>query len=49
MLNIRFLGQFKKDYKKVKSQGFSKADDEELKGLLERPSKNGASFNKRTM
>ncbi len=35
MLNIRFSGQFKKDYKKVKSQGFSKADDEELKSLIQ--------------
>ncbi|MBE5847236.1 MAG: type II toxin-antitoxin system YafQ family toxin [Lachnospiraceae bacterium] len=35
MLNIRFTGQFKKDFKRVKSQGFSEADSEELKSLIQ--------------
>ena len=34
MLNIRFTGQFKKDYKRIKSQGLSEADNEELKKLI---------------
>ena len=35
MLSIRFSGQFKRDYKTVKSQGFSSADDKELRGLIQ--------------
>lgn len=34
MLNVRFSKQFKKDYKKVSSQGFSEEDKEELKNLI---------------
>lgn len=35
MLKIRFTSQFKKDYRKVKSQGFSEADNQELKALIQ--------------
>ncbi len=35
MLNIRFTGQFKKDFKRVKSQGFSETDSQELKKLIQ--------------
>ena len=35
MLNIRFTGQFKQDFKRVKSQGFSEADNKELKKLIQ--------------
>ncbi len=35
MLNIRFSGQFKKDFKRVKSQGFSEDENNELKDLIQ--------------
>lgn len=35
MLSIRYTGQFKKDFKKVKSQGFSETDKKELKKLIQ--------------
>lgn len=35
MLKIRFSNQFKRDFKKVKSQGFSSKESEELKGLIQ--------------
>lgn len=35
MLNIRFSGQFKKDFKRVKSQSFSEDENNELKDLIQ--------------
>lgn len=34
MLNIRFSNQFKKDYKRIKKQGFTQAEEKELSKIF---------------
>lgn len=35
MLNVRFSGQFKKDFKKIKKQGFSNDEEKEFMNIIE--------------